>query len=290
MNTFLPAPTTLSSDLHQAGWRGDWFAFWAMVKKELIVITRYPVSFVTSFAQVFLIVVIFSLAASMFEPQGVADYGGDSGVGTYGIILFLFFSDALWSIGGAIRQEQVQGTLEQLYLSPASKFASLVSRVANILAWTSLLSIMAALAMTAVNGRAPFVNPLLGLYVLVFSLLGTFGVGFAFAALTLYVKQTAETIINLTQFAFLIVCANFFPFSALPEQVLVVSRLIPLSYSVDAFRSTLMGYPPGFPELAPIEVEIIIVTVFGLAMPLLGYWLYRRAEEHARQVGGLGEF
>jgi len=35
-------------------------------------------------------------------------------------------SDTLWTIGYNIRNEQVQGTLEQLYLSPASKFASLV--------------------------------------------------------------------------------------------------------------------------------------------------------------------
>ena len=225
-----------------------------------------------------------------------ASAGGDSGLNevtglvVYGLILYLFLSDTLWTIGYNVRHEQVQGTLEQLYLSPASKFASLVSRVTNTLLWTGLLSIAAAALMVAMMGDLPFENPVLGLYLLMMALAGTFGVGFAFAALTLRIKEIAQTVANVLQFAFLILCANFFPFSALPPALLTISRLIPLSYAVDAFRSTLMGYPPGFPELAPIEVEIDIVTLFGILMPILGYYLYRQAENYARRSGSLSSF
>jgi len=41
-------------------------AFWAMVRKELIIMARYPVNFVASFGQVFLIVAVFTLGGSMF--------------------------------------------------------------------------------------------------------------------------------------------------------------------------------------------------------------------------------
>jgi ABC-type multidrug transport system permease subunit len=114
--------------------------------------------------------------------------------------------------------------------------------------------------------------------------------GFAFAALTLVIKETASTLVNLLQFGFLILCAMFFPFSVLPPPLVTISRLIPISYAVDAFRSTLMGYPPGLPELAPINTEIIIVTVFGVIMPVLGYYLYRVAENAARRHGSLAEY
>jgi ABC-type polysaccharide/polyol phosphate export permease len=115
-------------------------------------------------------------------------------------------------------------------------------------------------------------------------------VGFAFAALTLRIKEAAQTAANFLQFALLILCANFFPFAALPDFVLAISRLIPLAYAVDAFRSTLMGFPPGFPELAPIEVEIAIVTAFGILMPVIGYALYQRAEVRARREGTLSAY
>jgi ABC-2 type transport system permease protein len=271
--------------------------FIAMVRKELIVMARYPVNFLASFGQVFLIVAIFTLGASTFRGQPLSSIpGGDMGVASpsgvviYGFILFMFLSDTLWTIGYNVRHEQVQGTLEQLYLSPASKFASLVARVTNSLVWTGLLSIAASALMIVMIGRLPFENPILGLYLLIMTLAGTFGVGFAFAALTLRIKETAQTMANMLQFAFLILCANFFPFSALPPFLLSISKLIPLAYGVDAFRSTMMGYPPGFPELAPIEVGIVIVTIFGIAMPYLGYALYRKAEYQARKTGSLATF
>ena len=279
------------SDMHLRGWKADWYAFLAMVRKEIIAMSRYPVQFVTSFAQIFLIIAIFSLAGLMFASGDGGEYNPTtSGVPAYGFLLFIMISDTLWVIGVNLRHEQMQGTLEQLYLSPANKFASLVSRVTTLVLWTGSMAVIGTLLMQTFLGRLPFENPGLALLILFFSLTGSFGVGFLFAALTLRLKGTAETLANLAQFAMMVLCANFFPFSALPQAVRYISMVIPLSYCVDAFRSTLMGFPPGFPELAPIEVEVPIVIVFGILMPILGYWLYRNAEDHARKVGSLAEF
>lgn len=266
-------------------------AFLAMVRARFLIMSRYPVEFVASFVMIFMATIMFTIATLMFLPGGLANRGrGESGVIAYGFLLFMFLSDALWTIGTSVRQEQTQGTLESLYLTPASKFASLVARVSHVLLWTGLLSLAGMGMMAALLGRLPFHNPGLGLYLLVMSLAGTFGLGFAFAGLTLRVKETAQTLANGLQFLLLVVSANFFPFSALPRPLRLVALVNPLAYAVDAFRSTLMGYPPGFPELAPIEVEIVLVTLFGLTAPALGYWLYRRAEEAARRTGSLAEY
>lgn len=267
-------------------------AFWAMVRKELIVMARYPVNFFASFLQVFLIVAIFTLGGSLFYKDYTAQSGdaGNSGVAVYGFILFMFMGDTLWTIGYNIRNEQVQGTLEQLYLSPASKFANLVSRVSNTLIWTGLLSVTGGILMTFMIGELPFKNPWLGLYLLIMVLSGTFGIGFAFAALTLVIKEAAQTLANFLQFLFLVLCANFFPFSALPPFILFFSRLLPPAYGVDAFRSAMMGFPEGMPELAPFPVEFVIVTVFGILMPIVGYLLYRWSERLARQRGSLSSY
>ena len=280
----LPKPEELS------GFAALWSAFWASARKELTILSRYPVQFFASFGQVFLIVAIFTLAGSMFSPVDGSGAGSVAGVVIYGFVLFLFLNDALWTIGYSVRQEQVLGTLEQLYMSPANKFANLASRVVHLITWTTLLALRSVFVMGNMMGGIPFNNAWLGLYILILSLIGTFGVGFAFAAITIRIKESAQTLLNLLQFSFLILCANFFPFSALPEPVRWISRIIPLSYSVDAFRSTLMGYPPGFPELAPIEVELVIVTAFGVLMPLIGYWMYRSAERASRRSGSLAEF
>ncbi len=262
----------------------------AMAVKEFTIMTRYPVEFIASFGQIFAIVAIFTLAGLTFSDAQQGMRGSAAGVVIYGFMLFLFLSDTLWSIGYNIRREQKQGTLEALYLSPASKFGSLISRVTNNLIWTGLLSLAGVWLMSTMLGRLPFANPGLGLYLLVMALSGTFGIGFAFAAVTLRIKETGQSLANVLQFAFLVLCANFFPFSALPAGLQAISRVIPLAYAVDAFRSTLMNYPPGFPELAPIEVEIVITSLFGILMPVLGYLWYRSSEAHVRKSGGLAEY
>ena len=131
---------------------------------------------------------------------------------------------------------------------------------------------------------------MLGLYRLVMALAGIFGIGFAFAALTLRIKETVQTVANFLQFGLLVLCAIFFPFSALPPFILSISRLIPLAYAVDAFRSTMMGFQTGFPELAPFPIEVKTTTLFGLILPHLGYFPYRRAENYARKNGSLSTY
>jgi len=271
-----------------------WDTLLMSTRKELLIMLRYPVEFVASFAQIFVIVTVLTLAGLMFTKGGLSAAGTGSsrvaGLVVYGFVLFMFLSDTLWGIGFNVRREQKQGTLEQLYLSPASKFLTLLSRIMVTLVWTGSLCVLSAIIMTSMIGSLPFENLPLGLFILILALSGTFGVGFAFAALTLRVREAGQTIANLAQFAFMLICAPFFPFSALPGWMVNVARLIPLSYGVDAFRSTLMGFPHGFPELAPIGTEIVIVTLFGLLMPPLGFWLYRQEENRARTRGSLSEY
>ena len=83
------------------------------------------------------------------EQSGLSNGSNPAGLVVYGFVLYLFLNDTLWTIGYNVRNEQVQGTLEQLYLSPASKFANLVARITNILIWTGLLTIAGGALMTA---------------------------------------------------------------------------------------------------------------------------------------------
>lgn len=265
--------------------------FWAMVLTELRILSRYPVDFVASFLQMFLIIAMFVFAGLAFSsPQGQGASGEIAGVTAYGFLVFLFFSDILWTIGYRVREEQTLGTLEQLYLAPASKVAALAARTALIFTWTGLLAVFSVGLMRLLLGRMPFENPGLGLLILALTLSGGLGLGFAFAGLTLHIKEAAATLANFFQFAVIVLGAAFFPFRALPSFLQTLARYFPISWGVDAFRSALMGFPPGYPELWPFEVELALVAAFGVLMPFLGMWAYRAAERRAREKGTLGEY
>lgn len=266
----------------------------AMITKELTIMLRYPIEFVASFAQVFLIVLIFMVAGFMFAPGGLEASGsaaaGLTSATPFGFLIFIFISDTLWTIGYNVRREQKQGTLEHLYMSPASKFSSLLSRVAVMMVWSGSLGVVSLVGIGLLFGGLPLNNLPLALVALAFTLAGTIGIGFAFAGITLYIKEAGQTLANLLQFAFIVFCAPFFPFSALPEPMLWVSRLIPVSYGLDVFRSLLAGLPEGTPELGPLWLGMTVTIVFGVVMPLIGYGVYRQAEDEVRRRGTLSEY
>jgi ABC-2 type transport system permease protein len=259
--------------------------FLAMSRKEFTVLTRYKFSFILSFLQVMVIMFIFTVAAMILTPPEEASKG--IGLMFYSFIIFIFFSTALWDIGNSLREEQYQGTLESLFMSPISYLSTLISRIfANVL-WTSLNVIWAFFFMSVVFGQLPVENAILGLIILILSLFVCFGFSFGFAGLALRYKESMNTLTNFLQLFFMIVCAMFFPFSALPEIVLVFSRLIPISYCVDLFRSTMVGIQP---ELLPFELELLIVVIFSIVLPFLGIFFFRRTVEAAKREGNLAEY
>jgi ABC-2 type transport system permease protein len=267
--------------------------FYDMSKKTIVEFSRYPVAFVALFAQIFLIIAIFMLAAFTFSTPETAQGPAAqrlAGVVLYGFVVNMFLSFTLWEIGFSVREEQVRGTLESLYLSPANQFGTLVARVFAILLWTSLMSVFALLLVATIVGGLPADNAGLALAVLLLSVSGFLGIGLAFAGITIKLKETAQFLVGFLQFFFMIFSAVFFPFSALPQPLIdYVSRWLPVSYSVDAFRSILLN-AEGYPELLPLEVELVIVSLFGILGPIVGYAVYKVVERSSRRAGTLGEY
>lgn len=261
-----------------------------MVHIQAIIISRYPANLAAGLLVSFGGVLALALATQMFAPTGIGAANTITSAMFYGYLLYIFLSDSLWRIGYSVRQDQIQGTLEGLYLTPAPKFASLVSRVVPQFVLTATGAALAMGAVRWIFGGLPVANIPLAAGVFVCSLAGTFGLGFCFAAYSLVAGDSATLTGNFLEFALLVLCAMFFPFSVLPEPVRVLSGIVPLSYCVDAFRSTLMGLPPGFPELAPIEIELVIVAAYAVAAPILGYALFRAVERRLRENGQLGQY
>ncbi|HVT61267.1 MAG TPA: ABC transporter permease [Thermoanaerobaculia bacterium] len=272
-----------------AGWLGT---VAAASRKELTVMVRYPVAIAANFIQILLMVVVFTIATLMFAPGGTRAGSGQTaitGIMIYGFVLFIFLTDTLWTVGYAVRREQLEGTLDQLVMAPGPRSAHLVSRVVVSLLWTGLLCGSAVLVMRTMVRSLPLANTGLAALVLALSLAGTFGVGFAFAALVLRVQQSAQVWATVLQFLFMLICAPFFPFRVMPAWLRGIVCWIPLAQSVDAFRSVLMGLPRGFPELGPLSRELWLIAAFAVSMPALGLWLYAREERRARELGTLGQ-
>ena len=270
--------------------QGRWRPFVAMVGVQTALLLRSPLTFAAGLLVSFGGVLALGLMVQMFAPAAGAGAPLEVWVMFYGYLLYVFLSDSLWRIGFSVRPEQIQGTFEALQLTPASALAGLLARVVPLFTLTSCGALLALALASLIFGGLPLHNPGLALGILAATLAGTLGVGFCFAAYTLLAGEAAAATGNFLEFGLLFLCAMLFPFRTLPGPLLVVSRLLPLSYGVDAFRSALLGFPPGYPELAPLQTELWIVAVFGLASPLLGIALYRAVILYLRRSGRLGQY
>ncbi len=267
-----------------------------MSKKVLIEYSRYPIAFLALFVQVFLIIVLFIITSFAFQTPGTpkSDITDFQGMMAYGFVTNIILSFTLWEIGFSIREEQIRGTLESLYLSPTNKFSNLLSRVFAILLWTAAISIGGLLIVSGVVGGLPVNGLGKALFVLLLTTTGFLGFGFVFAGITVRLKETAQTLVNGVQFFFMIFSAQIFPFAALnavsPAIVHYISRWLPVSYCVDLFRTTLLGIPPELVLPGDVLVEYAIVIAFGVLSPIIGYLYYNWVDHKSRAEGTLGEY
>jgi ABC-type multidrug transport system permease subunit len=271
-------------------------ALGAMLGKNVRVAFRYPVNVASRILRLLVMLPLFFLGIAMFWDGGlpglVASEHGQQlvGVSIYGFVIYQFTADSLWMIGHYIRQEQIEGTFESLHLSPANRTVYLLARFIEPIVLSGINSLVAVTVVSVAFVPPPMTNLGPALVALSCTLAGVFGLGCAFAALTLLIHESAQAMAGVVQFALLVLCSMLVPFHSLPPLLRTVSQCIPLSYCVDLFRSAMMGYPAGYPELAPVTTELVIVALWGAGMPLLGLWLYHRAERYARIHGLLGRF
>src|SRR5512147_2317889 len=127
-----------------------WRALAAVMKREWVIFLRYP-SWVIS---LFIWPVIFPLSyvftahalsgkngiglAQFYSITGIKDYAGYMAVGT---MIWMWQNVVLWNVGGALRNEQMRGTLESNWLSPTWRFAYLLG--ASVPQLVSMLSMLA---------------------------------------------------------------------------------------------------------------------------------------------------
>lgn len=273
-------------------------SFLAMIKKELLVVLRYPLNFFGQFISIIFWVLIFFYATIPFQSPTATPGQSDIFVGSilWGSILFFLLSDAIWAIGMSIFWEQRTGTLEQLFLAPVKQWLMLIARSIRSLLTNSFVILWMIAIVYALTGFLIIVNPLLGIYILIISIISFLGFGFMYAALVIWIKQP-HMISNILQFIFLILCAMFFPFSVLPSQILIISRLIPFSYNVDAFRAAMMGHTPELITdniqiigyfLSPLEFELLLLHIFAIVFLVIGSLTYRYTVNNALKQGTLG--
>ncbi len=270
-----------------------------MSKYLLKISLRYPLNFIADFIELSLWVAIFTTAMLLFSSPETTFSGASPALfALWGFVIYVFISDVLWSIGGGLRYDQVTGILEQNFLSPVSEYIYPLARLFRIYVRDIPLILFIPVAFWFFTGEFIARNILLSIYILIISIIGFIGFGYVYAAAIIHMKRSAM-VTNIVQFLLMVFGAVFYPFSALPSQTLVISKVILFSYYIDIFRASIIGINPeliergiyllGF-KLSPFDLELVIVHLLTIIMLVIGLKTYKYSIKLAKKKGTLHTF
>lgn len=267
-------------------------ALGAVVQREWLIFRRYP-SWIVSLViwpLIFPAAYILSARAlagpdqaglALFEQAaGTRDYVGYIVIGT---LIWMWQNTSLWTVGLALRNEQLRGTLESNWLTPAWRFLFLLG--AGLTQGLVLVSFLAisGLEFTLLFGVRLHGSPLLVLLAFLATLPATYGVGFTFASLVIAARE-ANAFVFLVRGLIMVFCGITYPVAILPGWMQQVAAWLPPTYAIRAIRSAALS-GAGLPALLP---DLVPLLAFGLAWLIIGYLVFNWTERRARRTGTLG--
>jgi ABC-2 type transport system permease protein len=232
-------------------WRDDLRGLWAIVVKDMR--TYYLKPPAVSWGIVFPITWI--LAFYLRNPRGFAE-----------LVPGLIAMTALFSTTAAeavvINFELRLGSLERLLLAPIHVSTVFLAKVlGGALFGLAMSTVVTVGAVAVVSGSVNVAHLVL---VLIPSLLAFASLG---ALLCVLVKEVfeAQTLLNLPRFVMIFLSGVVYPTSAMPPALRALSRLFPLTYSVEGIRSACSSDPTRL-----VYADVLALAGFTVAFILIG--------------------
>lgn len=273
----------------------DLRAFAAAGLKEWRILRRYPTRFLGFLFWPIVMPVAYVLQARGFAGDSQAAMDAFAArAGTSDIVGFLFLgftaymwiSMVLWGPGTALRTEQVRGSLEALFLTPASRLVILFGPAFSQIVWALYMFGLVGVALVFLFG-VPIgpTEALRALAVIVVSVPALYGLGALFASIVLRFGEVSA-LVQTVRGVFTVFCGMTFPIVVLPEWGRAVALTLPPTYLIGGLRSVLLTEA----DLVSVIPELAILLALGLFLCGAAVVAFRRTERYARRGGSLAQY
>jgi ABC-2 type transport system permease protein len=273
----------------------DLRAFGAASLKEWRILRRYKGTFLS-----FVFWPIALPLAFVFQAQAFAGGRADTAAafaertGTHEVAGFLFvgwatymwLSIILWGPGTSLRTEQIRGSLEAIFLTPASRLVVLFGPAVSQLIWAVWIFVVVGLALWI--GFGVSIGPLEALRALAVIAVGIpalYAIGALFAAVVLRFGEVSS-LVQAVRGLFTAVCGMSFPIIVLPEWAQRVALSLPPTYLIADLRAVLLNGV----GIGRVVGDLLVLTGMGAVLALLAIFAFRRTEQYARRGGRLAQY
>jgi ABC-2 type transport system permease protein len=263
---------------------------WAFVVRDFRIESGYKASFVMRVVESMMLLVLFHFLSELITPHGSPAL---SSVGNryfpfaiVGLAFARYFDLTLRMFSESIRLAQVTGCLEAMLSSQTG--------CVNVVLMSSLYGLISGavqLFLILVAGALAFgvdfshMNILATLLVLILSIMTFVAFGVLSAAAVVWLKKGDPITWILGGFGS-IVGGAYFPVQVMPVWLQKVSLLIPLTYSLDALRLTMLG---GHSVQMVAKPLLVLAAMAALLLPA-SVGLFAAAVRKGRKEGTLMQY
>ncbi len=220
---------------------------WAFVVRDFRIESGYKANFMMRVVESLMYLVLFHFLSEMITPHGVP--GLQSVGGRYfpfaiiGLAFARYFDLMLKMFSESIRQAQVTGCLEAM-LSSQTGGVSLVlmSSLYGLISGGVQLLVILVMGAVAYGVEFSRMNVFATLVVLATSMMTFVAFGVLSAAAVVWLKRGDPITWLLSGFG-TVIGGAYFPVTVMPPWLQQIAHLIPITYSLDALRLTMLnGY------------------------------------------------
>lgn len=206
-----------------------------------------------------------------------------SGMIIIGTIIYLLYNRLLWGTGASIQSERWMGTIDVLFLTPASRMSILLGNGISsliegswwicgvfILSWMVFGIDIAVASLPAV------------IITLMSTMLALISLGVFFASFFILTRAAEQLAVSF-QAPIRYFAGVAFPVSALPQFLQFISYMLPITYGIQALRRTVLTGATILDLLGELSLLYLFAGIFLFS----GYYLLRVMENKAKKDGSL---
>jgi ABC-2 type transport system permease protein len=260
----------------------------AFLRRDVLTRLSYRTALLSDWFNLFAQAFVFSFVSKLVNPSRLPESA--SGQASYlayvsvGIAVSGFMAVGLARLVAAVRQEQFQGTLESMMVTPTTSNTILLGSVIYDMIYVPIRTVIFLVIVSiwfdvsfARDGYIP------ALVILMAFIPFVWGVG-SIASASVLTFRRGSGVIGFGTFALTFTSGAYFPLALFPDWVETLARLNPIAVAITGMREQLLG-TAGWADAASVLVRLVPMSTISL---LLGLYAFRLAMRRERRLGTLG--
>lgn len=258
----------------------------ALMRRDYLLTRAYRNTFLLDFLLGIINMLVYFYISRTFEDVSSADLQGAPSYFDFavlGIIVTVVIGATSLEIAARVRDEQLTGTLEALFVQPLTAAQVALGLVGVPFLFAILRSVaylvIATLVLSLSTSDANWVGAIV---MLVLTGAAMAGLGIAAAAFVLVFKR-GHLVAGMILFAMGFISGALFPVALLPEWIQPLGEIVPTRFAFDGLRAAMF-------EGTGWAADALALALFSVTFVPIAIWLFAGALSWTKRRGSLAQY